>query len=160
MSRTGSGSIFGALARLDAWLIAGPYQAIVDLSQRAPAWLARQCIVCALVLECLRIPLFPPKFTGVHCAFLALTGVGLLLCWFFTKSPAWFAAVGSWASARAAIITICIIRVLLMPFGVTALGAYNLLSDLVILSFCCFAACKPPRPRVPRTSMAGVGGAA
>lgn len=41
-------------ARIDAWLIAGPFQTVVDISQRKPEWWAQQSLIATLVLECIR----------------------------------------------------------------------------------------------------------
>lgn len=146
--------------RFDAWLIVAAYQPIVDLLQMAPTSLARQCIVGMLVIEVVRLGLFRAEFNGVSWVFAGLMLVSLACYWLITKSAAWFAAVGSLKHVRFALVVICVVRLMALSLGVTPPVALSSLSDFAFLSLHYFAACRPPKPRVPRSRLASAGGAA
>ena len=149
------------ISKIDKWLIEVLYQGIVDLSQRKPAWWARQCVIGSLVLEALRAVLFQPYATSeTYWFWTALFVMCLFVLWLITASPAIFAVMGAQAWVRAPLVAILLIRAVVMVFAPTPSGAFNMMMDVVFGSVYFFAACHPPRPRIPRSKLASAGGAA
>lgn len=147
------------LSRIDDWLIEGPYQAVVDLSQRQPAWWARQCVIGHLVMTCIRIAINPADQPWLNYAILGACLVVSPMQWLVTLLPSWFAGMGASRLTRLLLLGLALLRLLGLFGPNPAICILALLGDVVLMSFCYFAACKPPRPRVPRTRLAP-GGAA
>lgn len=139
---------------LDARLIAAA-QWVVDLTQRQPAWLARQCAILGALATLVRWAVF-----GTFAPWaLALLMLSFLLMVAATYLPSWFHAdsitnrplrltLALWLviEASALLLVLC----LSAPPDVAARLALSALSDLALVSFYCLAACHPPRPRAPR----------
>ena len=146
-------------ARFDAWLIAGPYQAIVDLSQRKPAWWAQQSLIATLVMEGIRQVVFIKPAGWFAYTMLFLVVLCLAGMWVFTLSPALLAQAGSDRRLPAFLVVLSLFRIPVL-FTAPERAVIGLVCDVCYLSFFYFAACKPPRPRLPRSKLAGAGGSA
>lgn len=146
-------------ARIDAWLIAGPFQTVVDISQRKPEWWAQQSLIATLVLECIRQVVFIKPSDWIAYALLFLGALCLAGMWLFTLSPALLAYAGSDRRLRAMLVVLSLFRIPVL-FTAPERAVIGLVCDACYLSFFYFAACKPPRPRVPRSKLASAGGAA
>ncbi len=145
------------LTRLDTWLIDNPYQGLVDISQRKPTWWAQQCVLGSLVMFVIQFVLFPQPGVWKPYAFLGVNTITLSVLWLATLSPALFAWIGAARPVR------CFILVLLLTnlyIDEPTRDVLVLFGNFGVTSVYYFAACKPPRPRVPRTKLAGAGGAA
>lgn len=141
---------------LDRWLIAKPYQGLIDLTGRKREWWVEQCAFLILV-------------SGVADALLNATdgwkqatmaGLAMLLAflvWLDSRVPLFLEMVA--AAVRTRILVLfgvalttpgCFVRDAWLPpllFGVGLVSAYY------------FAACGPPKPREPRTKMQPEGAA-
>lgn len=145
--------------RIDSWLIEGPYQAVVDFSQRQPAWWGRQCAIGYLVMTCVHIAVRHGDQAWLDYVILAAALLAAPMQWLVTLLPAWFASMGESRFLRLSILAIALPDLLGLFGQNPAAWASDLLCHVAAVSYCYFAACKPPRPRVPRTRLAP-GGAA
>lgn len=160
-----------ALATVDQWLIGHLYQPIVDWTQRQPAWLARQAITaCALLVACGTTAFMHDGSGWAVALFVALCLVYAVI----TLSPAFFAALGSGPFAFSSRITALVIVGYHSAWLAVATMA-RIEGDAAFVwmllwwkwgwaiamgSYFYFAACEPPRPKVPRTKLAKTGGVA
>lgn len=145
------------MARIDAWLIAHIYQAIVDISQRSPAWWAENCsYVCAVfgMIGLMRHGLVD-GFGFWICFGIFFTMLGLFLVVFLVRSPILLAVVGRFHSGRYFWLWLTVIGIVCRAIVEFTLDRVVLsISDLGYLSFLYFACCEPPRPRT-RLNFAG-----
>lgn len=136
----------------DARLIAA-HQWVVDLTQRQPAWLARQCCLLGLITVAVRYAIMGHALWAAAVTVLAFTALAVL-----TLSPGRFhgGCSGFWLRLLF-LLTLCIdtgllLLALLLPVPAETVVRFTLgcLPDLCLIAFHYLAACKPPRPRVPR----------
>ena len=136
------------IRRLDAFLIAQTFQPLVDLTQRQPAWCARQCALLGAVCAVLR-----PHFTDASllsaAVVLVLSAISLI--------PGAAAAVGSVTWIRILFLLAVVFDfALLLLIALAVLSAdtirfaFSMALDLAWGGYYYFAACRPPRPRAPR----------
>ena len=151
--------------RLDRWLIDKPYQSIVDLTQRQPAWLVRQCALLTAVTTIMKFATLGGSAWVTALGMLALLAIAAT-----TFVHPIFAALGGQFWARAVMLASFAFDAVLLvlalyvadriPASLLGRIAVGVIIDALCASCYYFAACKPPRPRVPRTKLAGAGGAA
>lgn len=141
------------IRRLDARIIAA-HQWVVDLSQRQPAWCARQCALLGAVCAVLW-----PHFTDVSLLSAAVALVGFLVLSATSLLPGAAAAVGAVTWIRILFLLVVVLDfalLLLIALAVlsadTTRFAFSMAIDLAWCGYYYFAACHPPRPPVPRTS--------
>lgn len=147
------------LSRIDDWLIEGPYQAVVDFSQRQPAWWGRQCSIGYAVMSVLCFLVSPDEVPWIRYSFLIAGGLMFARIWEVTSAQPIFAGMG-----RIRLLRLLLwLGLLLMLHGVSTRWRAQALAlsvgQVCVLSVYYFAACKPPRPRAPRFNLAP-GGAA
>lgn len=132
----------------DSRLIA-VHQWFVDLTQREPGWLGKQCAIALGVLVIVR--------DSVFNGFDWLTAVGLgsaALLWFFAGGRSWTRGVPG--LFRACFVSMLVLRLvafaalLFLGAPIHSVGIIGLLTDALLISYAYFASCRPPRPRVPR----------
>lgn len=140
--------------RIDSWLIEGPYQAVVDLSQRKPVWWARQSLVANLVMVCIRAAAFSTEQSWKGYLIPAICAACSAVIWITTHSPVAFAATGQQRFFRLFLVVMTVPLLLGLVVGDPARTLAGLLIHIAFMSFYYFAACKPPRPRVPRGRLA------
>ena len=140
------------IRRLDAFLIAQAFQPLVDLSQRQPAWCARQCALLGAVCAVLW-----PHFTDASLLSAAVVLVGFLVLSATSLLPGAAAAVGAVTWIRILFLLAVVLDfalLLLIALAVltadTTRFAFSMALDLAWCGYYYFAACHPPRPRVPR----------
>ena len=142
------------IQHLDTRLIAAA-QWLVDLTQRQPAWLARQCAILGMLATVVRLAAFgtsSPWATGLLAlVFVLMVGVTYLPVLFHSHSvvdrPIRL-TLALWLGIEGAVLLLAL--ALSSPPDVSARLALSALADLALATFYCLAACKPPRPRVPR----------
>ena len=139
------------IRRLDARLIAA-HQWVVDITQCSPAWYGQQCAIAIGVLVVVRAALFD-LVNWVLPLLLLLVG----LLWVVARAPTLYASIISgWT--RAWFIACLLVRFVaaaaLVAYGqpLAPFGLISLLIEAGSTAYAYFAACRPPRPRVPRTS--------
>lgn len=141
--------------RVDRWLIDKPFQTAVDLAQRQPAWMVRQCVLAGAVVAFVRHLTEPGHALWVT----ALGALCALMLFAFTFRAEWVAALGGLLPAR-----VLSLMFLAMSTGQVVLSGERyiavMLGDLLSMGLFYFAACRPPRPREPRRKLARAGGAA
>lgn len=147
------------LSRIDDWLIEGPYQAAVDFSQRKPEWWAQQCVIGNFVMTCILIAVGPSDQPWLNYAVVGACLVLSPIQWIGTLIPAWFACFGAARLTRLLLLGLSLPNLLGLLGTNPAIHILALLGDVALVSYCYFAACKPPRPRAPRFNLAP-GGAA
>lgn len=141
------------ISSIDRWIIDKPYQGLVNLLQRHPAWFVEQCAYVYFTTAVLQQMLRPEALTTGNYIQMF---VDLLLTALFIASsriPVVLASVGEDKTIRILILLLTVVfapsRFNLEP----GLAAINLLNDLIFLSVYYFAACKPPPPPEPRTKL-------
>lgn len=135
------------MRRLDAFLATRVFQAVVDAAQRQPAWLSRQCALLGALVVALR-----HYFVGISLLATVVSLVCLLLAGAITLLPASIASIGTLRWVRYTLLLFLAfdaVALALLP-GAAARIASSTLLDLAWIGFYYFAACHPPRPRVPR----------
>lgn len=147
------------LSRIDDWLIEGPYQSVVDLSQRKPEWWARQSLIANLMMAFIRVAVFSVELAWRDYLILTICAACSAGIWITTLSPAWFAGMGQARFFRLFLVGMAVTRLVALIGGDPVRSMAGLLNDLALMSVYYFAACKPPRPRAPRFKLAP-GGAA
>ena len=115
--------------RIDALLLARVFQPVVDLSQRQPIWWVQQSAVPAALLLSRSAVLV--AWIG-SCDLWRMIALWLTLTTFAMLLTVW------WASSA-----------LGQPFTLPVLDN---LASVVQVALLFFAACRPPKPRVPRTA--------
>lgn len=137
---------------IDSRLIAA-HQWLVDLTQRAPAWLARQCCLLGFVAVAIRYAIMGHALWAAAVTMIAFAGIAAI-----TLSPGWFHSMGRDLWLRSIFLAVLAIDVallllaLLLPVPHETVARFTLgcLPDLCLVAFHYFAACQPPRPRAPR----------
>lgn len=135
------------IRRLDAFLVARVFQPVVDAVQRQPAWMARQCALLGALVVALR-----HHFVGASLVATVVSLVCLLLAAAITQLPASVASIGALRWVRCVLMLFLVfdaVALALYPDASARLASASLL-DLAWFGFYYFAACHPPRPRVPR----------
>ncbi len=138
----------------DARLIAA-HQWVVDLTQRQPAWLARQCVILGVLSTLVRWVTFGPASAWstalLALAFLLMVGVTYVPTWFhatsFIDGPL-RVALAMWLVIEGSVLLLAL--ALSAPPDIVARLALSTVNDITLISFYGFAACRPPRPRAPR----------
>lgn len=140
------------MRRLDAFLVTRVFQAVVDLTQRQPAWCARQCALLGAVCTALW-----PYFTDASLLSAAVVLVGFLVLAAISLIPGAAAAVGAVTWIRILYLLVSVFDAAILALAAlavlpsdTARFAFSMALDLAWFGFYYFAACRPPRPRVPR----------
>jgi hypothetical protein len=140
------------IRRLDARLIA-LHQWVVDATQASPMSLARQCCVLGFTATLVRWA----ALGATSWAAAVVMGACVIL-FILTLSPPLFRFVGAefWlrcffvAGVAVDAVILAAALILRAPSDTVARFSLACLSDLAVASFYYFAACQPPRPRVPR----------
>lgn len=140
------------IRRLDAFLITQTFQPLVDITQRQPAWCARQCALLGAVCAVLW-----PHFTDASLLSAAVVLVGFLVLSAISLIPGAAAAVGSVTWIRILFLLAVVFDfALLLLIALAVLSAdtirfaFSMALDLAWGGYYYFAACRPPRPRAPR----------
>lgn len=141
------------IRRLDAFLITQTFQPLVDITQRQPAWCARQCALLGALCSGLR-----HHFTDASLLLVAFMAAVFLLLAAITLLPGATAALGAQRWVRYVFLLFLAfdaVMLALLPLADAApesVARFSLSSalDLAWFGFYYFAACRPPRPRVPR----------
>lgn len=129
------------IRRIDTTITAA-HQWVVDLTQRQPAWLGRQCAAGMGLIVVVRVAL--GQYSALWVAALALCAVALLWAltfsaWLYDK-PTGFIRVFSIANLAAGAVALSLAPSALPTF----------VYDLLLLAYNYFGTCRPPRPRAPR----------
>lgn len=148
------------IARLDLWILQHIYQAIVDFSQRKPAWWAENCSYACGVFGMIGLMRkgVAEGFTFMVCFSVFATMLGTFLVVWCSRSPAILAAIAKIRTARyfwLILVIVCFVCRAIVDF--TLDRVILMISDVGYMSFLYFAACEPPRPR---TRLNFAGGAA
>jgi len=137
------------IRRIDTWLLARVYQPVVDATQKQPAWLARQCVLAWGLANIIGAFIFErPAWILV----LALAAAAVLTA--ATYAPPLLAgSTNLWF--RALLLVFTALDVVMWATDTTpARWALSTVLDTAFTSFYYFAACRPPKPRVPRARLA------
>lgn len=148
------------IARLDLWILQHIYQAIVDFSQRKPAWWAENCSYACGVFG--MIGLMRHGSTDGYgfwvCFGIIFTMFGTFMAVFCTRSQVLFVPIGRMYTARYFWLVLAFIGLFTRAIVDLTLDRVILtISDFGYMSFLYFAACDPPKPR---TRLNFAGGAA
>lgn len=140
------------LQKLDKLLIDRVFQAVVDLSHRQPIWLTRQAGLATIALTVVGGALF-----GWHWSVVLTLLIFPLLVWSVTSSPAATASFGGDYLFRVSVLVLnlaqfAVIGLAALIKGFGSRDAYVCAVDIAFLAFCYFAACRPPKPRAPKTT--------
>lgn len=142
------------IRRIDWWLLDRVFQPVVDLLQRQPAWIARQCVLFGLVANCVRHFAFDSRPLWVVA--LVLFSFAILAA--FTLHSLLFASLGGNRFARWFYLVLFVADLAWIAFalliGPTSLIGlvFKYINGFTFFAFFYFAACRPPRPRLPRHS--------
>ncbi len=139
---------------IDTWLINRVFQPIVDWSEKQPAWWYQQCIGASAVAYAIGLVLYPAErlgdaFDWAWVAFMAFLFVGMFRD---SANPALLAGRGPglrWMLVGVAAVGL-VISVSKAEPDLPASIAFNVVFTAAFF----FAACKPPRPRLPRGKLA------
>jgi hypothetical protein len=144
------------LERLDAWLIASPFQWLVDAIGKKREWWVEQCAYAYLVCGLMDSLVF---FRGEHQRWV-LAGLTLIVAGFIlldAKVPALLERTAGLHNWRRGFLVLWLVNLPLdlvreMPGAVVGIFAVT-----AMVSSYYFAACQPPRPRQPRRKLAPGG---
>jgi hypothetical protein len=152
------------LRELDRWLLA-QHQHIVDWGQRSPAWLAEQCALMMAVLTLVGAAL-EQDWGAVGLVLVGLSLGCIALLFLVAREPATLAAMGAVSRLRWWLLALLLVRlmwlVLLLALGleIRRYMLFSVASGVGLVAYVYFAACRPPRPRLPRPRIAAASGAA
>lgn len=139
-------------ARADAAVVAF-HQDLVDALQRHPLWFARVCLLAlAAVMACRAIAYDRAGF------WLALDALMLAGLWFDCRSSAFLATIGSVRWVRCLGLVFILLDVLFALLVPSPARVLQLMISVLLTAFFYFAACRPPKPPLPRGRFA-MGGA-
>lgn len=147
------------LNRLDAWLLAGPYQWLIDVSGKKREWWVEQCAYAYLVAGMLDAFLTVGS-DGKRWLLAGLTMVVALLIFLDAKIPAMMEMTAAMPHLRRLFLVVSCFSIPLRLLEMSPRGAAAAIATLALLSSYYFAACRPPKPREPRRKMVMAGGGA
>lgn len=137
------------LRRVDTWLVDRVFQSVVDLLQCKPARCAQYC--AATIAGFSAGQLLAGTQTSIGATLSVLAG---LMMWRAACRPVWFTAMNSYGIRLFYLLTTVLFA--------TAWSAVCTLLDqagcLAFAAYFYFAACRPPRPRVPKGRLVPEGG--
>ncbi len=152
------------LRELDRWLLV-QHQHIVDRAQRSPAWLAEQCALMMAVLTLVGAVL-ELDWGAVGLVLVGLSLGCIAVLYLVAREPTALAAMGAASRVRWWLLVLLLVRltwlVLLLASGleVQRYMLFSVASGVGLVAYVYFAACRPPRPRLPRPRIAVASGAA
>lgn len=137
------------LRRVDTWLVDRVFQSIVDLLQCKPARCAQPCAAAIAGLAVGQL------LAGSQSPFGATASVmaGLTM-WVVAGSPAWFTAMNSYSVRLFYLLT----TVLSATIWFDSRTLLDQAASTAAVAYFYFAACRPPRPRVPKGRFVPEGG--
>lgn len=142
----------GLFARADTAVVAF-HQDLVDALQRQPLWFARVCLAVLVACTATRIAMVDLS------AFQLVVNLALLtLLWLNCRSAATLASAGTFTLFRYTFLVTFPLDVLVSLLVPSLERLPILLFSVFLTAFFFFAACRPPKPPLPRGRFA-MGGA-
>lgn len=125
------------------------YQSLVDFFQKKPVWWVRQIAHGFLVLTLL-LTLF-----GTETAFQVVINSAVTAIFYaYSRSEAETASLGSAGWIRVLIFMLCFWAAFLDSFWAEPTAGLSIAREILFFSAYYFGACKPPKPKVPKTKFA------
>ncbi|WIY40460.1 hypothetical protein QRO08_09675 [Paracidovorax citrulli] len=152
------------MREFDRWLLA-QHQHVVDWVQRSPGWLSEQCALMMAVLTLVGAAL-EQDWGAVGLALVGLSLGCIVVLFLVAREPVVLAAMGARSGLRWGLLALLLVRltllVLLLASGleVRRYMLFSVVSGVGLVAYVYFAACRPPRPRLPRQRIAAASGAA
>lgn len=137
------------LRRVDTWLVDRVFQSIVDLLQCKPSRCAQPCAAAIAGLAVGQLLAGSQSPFGATLSVLA----GLIM-WRAACRPVWFTAMNSYGIRLFYLLT----TVLFVTVWSASCSLIEQADCVAFTAYFYFAACRPPRPRVPKGRFVPEGG--